>query len=233
MSIRQFSAILFLAGLGFMLFGLGSQILPLGQNVAGVGGLIAERAPQEVGTANIVSGILLAYRGLDTLGELSILFIAATALGLVLGQKPATPLPHAKSEALAPASPILQIAAQLLFPLLLMLGAYIILYGHVTPGGGFQGGVILASAFFVPLLASPQSPLDERTASLIEGLAGISFILIGLVGLMEHDAFLAPLFGTGNPGELFSAGSLPLLYLAIGLKVGAELASLIARFIED
>jgi multicomponent Na+:H+ antiporter subunit B len=166
---------------------------------------------------------VLGYRGIDTLGELSILFAAATAAGLVLGRRRAD----------APRDPqggfILRAGADLLFPLLLIVGFYIVLHGHLTPGGGFQGGVILAAAFFVSVLARPSRTLDHRTISVVEGFAGASFILIGLWALLQGGEFLQPLLSQGVLGDLWSAGTLPLLYLAVGFKVGAELAGLLAH----
>jgi len=222
MNLREITSLIFIFGLGFLLYAV-LKTLPYGEIVTGIGPVILDRAPEEVGTANIVASVLLAYRGLDTLGELTVLFVAATAIGLVLGQRrPDTPYdPEAGFS-----------AADLLFPFLIVVGAYIILHGHLTPGGGFQGGAILAAAFFIPLLASPASSLNHHVSSLIEGLAGAAFIIIGLIALFGKEYFLAPLFGTGEVGELFSAGSLPLLYLAVGLKVGAELAGLLARLSE-
>jgi len=103
------------------------------------------------------------------------------------------------------------------------------LHGHLTPGGGFQGGVVLAAAFFIPVLARPGTTLDHHAVSLIEGLAGAAFILIGLLAMLGGEVFLTPLLDKGALGALFSAGTLPLLYLAVGLKVGAELAGLLAQ----
>jgi len=226
MKLREISGLIFIIGLGLLL-GAVLKILAYDNILTGaVGASILASAPSEVGTANIVTSVLLAYRGLDTLGELTILFVAATAAGMVLGQR----RPDAPFE--PDAGFILRTAADLLFPFLIILGVYIILHGHLTPGGGFQGGAILAAAFFVPILASPASPLNHRVSSTIEGLAGAAFIIIGLVALFDKGDFLAPLFGTGEVGQLFSAGSLPLLYLAVGLKVGAELAGLLARLQE-
>ncbi|MCU7854935.1 MAG: sodium:proton antiporter, partial [Candidatus Thiodiazotropha sp. (ex Lucinoma borealis)] len=117
----------------------------------------------------------------------------------------------------------------MLFPLLMTIGFYIIFHGHLSPGGGFQGGVILAAAFFLPLLARPGAQLHHGTLSLIEGLAGASFVLIGLIALQQGKAFLQPMLIQDTLGVLLSAGTLPLLYLAVGLKVGAELASLLSH----
>ncbi|MCK5716169.1 MAG: sodium:proton antiporter [Thiomargarita sp.] len=221
-----FSGVIFTIGLGVLLIAVMKSLILEQVLTGGIGSIILEQAPTEVGSANIVSSVLLAYRGLDTLGELTVLFVAATAIGLVLGQRS----PDTKHD--SEAGFILRSAADLLFPFMIMLGAYIILHGHITPGGGFQGGAILAAAFFIPILASPASPLNHKVSSLIEGLAGTAFILIGLFALVGKGYFLAPLFGTGDIGALFSAGSLPLLYLAVGLKVGSELAGLLARLQE-
>lgn len=227
MNLREISSLIFIVGLGLLLIAV---LKTLGLDhiftTGSVGSIILEQAPTEVGTANIVASVLLAYRGLDTLGELTVLFVAATAAGLVLGQR-RPEAPHDPE-----AGFILRSAADLLFPFLIMLGIYIILHGHLTPGGGFQGGAILAAAFFVPILASPASPLNHRLSSTIEGIAGAAFIIIGLVALFAKGEFLAPMLGTGEIGQLFSAGSLPLLYMAVGLKVGAELAGLLARLHE-
>jgi multicomponent Na+:H+ antiporter subunit B len=221
-SLRRISSVLFVAGLGVLIAAV-IQDLEFGAAPMVVGQEIVQRAPDEVGAANLVTAVLLAYRGLDTLGELTILFVSALVAGLVLGQ----PRPDAKRD--PDAGFVLRTGADLLFPFLITLGAYIIIHGHLTPGGGFQGGTILAAAFFLPHLARPASGFPERVATVIEGLAGAAFIGIGLLGLLAHDRFLTPLLGQGDLGTVFSAGSLPLLYLAVGLKVGAELGGLVGN----
>ena len=220
--MRNLSALLFTGGLAFLLFAIAST-LALGNPPMLVGQEILTRAGDEVGAANIVTSVLLAYRGLDTLGELSILFAAATAAGLVLGRRNPDALPDAE------AGLILRAGGDLLFPLLLTVGLFVILHGHLTPGGGFQGGVVLAAAFFVAVLVRPGMGLNHTAISVIEGLAGAGFILIGLWALFADGEFLKPLLiEHGAIGQLVSAGTLPLLSLAVGLKVGSELAGLMA-----
>ncbi len=222
MNLRQLTSLIFLIGLGLL---LASVIKSLPLDTGRVGAEILKIAPAEIGTANIVTSIVLAYRGLDTLGELTILFVAATAAGMVLGRGRINTTPQAGF--------ILRTASFVLFPFLIITGSYIIIHGHLTPGGGFQGGAILAVAFFLPVLASVGNSLDHRTSSIIEGFAGITFIVVGLLALLNQGHFLAPLFGVGTVGELISAGSLPLLYMAVGLKVGAELAALLVSLAES
>lgn len=228
--MRKFGSLLFLVGLALLLWAVLTE-LPVGEPPMRVGAAIQAEAPEAVGAANLVTAVVLAYRGIDTLGELAILFTAALAAGMVL-----TPQ---RAGAAAPKTPaasadnsggfILATGADLLFPLLLVVGLYIVLHGHVTPGGGFQGGVILAAAFFLPVLAGAGRALDERLLGLVEGMAGTAFIVIGLLALLGQGAFLQPWLGTGELGSLLSAGTLPLLYLAVGLKVGAELAGLLSH----
>lgn len=220
----RLATLLFVGGLAFLLLVLTTG-LPFGAPPMRIGGAIQQVGADEVGAANLVTAVVLGYRGLDTLGELSILFAAATAGGLVLG--------GAAVRSGRPAGFVMRSGADVLFPLLLVAGLYVVIHGHLTPGGGFQGGVILAAAFFLPLLARPQHGGGHRWLSLIEALAGSAFIAIGLLALYHGEAFLTPLFDHGVLGDLVSSGSLPLLYLAVGLKVGAELASLLLRLAQD
>lgn len=223
--MRSLATLLFLGGLVFLLLVLTAS-LPFGRPPMVVGDAIAQAAANEVGAANFVTAVVLGYRGLDTLGELSILFAAATAGGLVLGASRGTTRQR-------PAGFILRAGADVLFPLLLIVGLYIVMHGHLTPGGGFQGGVVLAAAFFLPLLARPQASIDHRWLTVTEGLAGTAFIAVGLIALFNDQPFLTPLLDKGVLGDLVSGGTLPLLYLAVGLKVGAELASLLSRLASD
>ncbi|UHD15943.1 hydrogen gas-evolving membrane-bound hydrogenase subunit E [Thiocapsa bogorovii] len=220
--MRNLASLLFAGGLAFLLLTLLSQ-LAFGTPPMRVGAEILAVAPGEVGAANLVTAILLGYRGFDTLGELAILFAAATAAGVVLGRR----RDDARRD--PPGGEVLRTGADLLFPLLVVVGFYVIAHGHLTPGGGFQGGVILAAAFFVALLAQPARHLSHGLILWIEGLAGAAFILIGIWALVADGDFLAPLLGPGRMGDLVSAGTLPLLSLAIGLKVGAELAGIMAH----
>ena len=225
--MHKLTALLFALGLTVLLLGLAAQ-LPLGAPPMGVGAEVLQRTPAEIGSANIVTAVVLAYRGIDTMGELAILFAAASVAGMVL-----TP-GSANRQARSPAGLVLRAGSDLLFPLLLVVGFYIVAHGHLTPGGGFQGGVVLAAAFFVSFLARPASNHNSGPAGLmwLEALAGAAFIGIGLLAMLDGGPFLRLLLDTGVVGQLVSAGSLPLLYLAVGLKVGAELADLLAHLAE-
>jgi len=166
--MQRFATVLFLAGFLFLLSVI-TGILPMGYPPMLVGQVVLANAADETGSANIVTAVVLGYRGIDTLGELSILFAAATAGGLVLGRS------HRANHSLDDSAGfIFKSASELLFPLLIVTGLYIVLHGHLTPGGGFQGGVILATAFFLPVLARPSQPL-LLTIGIARLAAGLHF----------------------------------------------------------
>ncbi len=211
-------------GVAFFLYALLLQA-PLGDPPMRAGSLIQQQGP-ELGAANLVTTVVLAYRGLDTLGELAILFAAATAAGLLLSVGSSA----AERMTTTYLGEVLESATSVLVPLLILLGLYIVVHGHLTPGGGFQGGVILATALFLSQLSGSgrsRNPLSGALLGWVEGAAGALFILIGGLALLSGKGFLAPLLQPGTLGHLLSAGTLPLLYLLVGLKVGAELAALL------
>src|SRR6056297_1552460 len=101
----------------------------------------AEKGPQEVGAANLVTAVIVTYRGLDTLGEVTILFLTASIIGFFLKIKKEdiqTPVSIRKT------SEILQTASKIITPMIFLLGVYVFINGHLPPSGGFQGGAIVA-----------------------------------------------------------------------------------------
>ncbi len=182
----------------------------------------------ESGSANIVTSVIANYRSFDTLGEVTVLFLAATGLGAILYGKRGKKKNIMKDDG----SLILVTGVRILFPLLLLLGAYIFIHGHLTPGGGFQGGAVVATAFLLLFLARKDYRLNENKLKIVEAIAGITFVGIGLYGLAVKGSFLANFLETGLVGELFSGGIVPLIYIAIGFKVGAELAGIINNLVE-
>lgn len=191
----------------------------------------AERTAPDIGAANIVTAIIVTYRGLDTLGEVTVLFLSAAIVGLVLalGEKSA----RAKQVAV-PVGELLSTGSRYLAPLIMLLGVYVFVNGHLTPGGGFQGGAILASGVLLLLLTDPLKRFSHVLIATIESFAGLLYVLIGLFGLVLAGGFLDNRFlPTGELGALFSAGAIPLIYSLIGLKVGAEFASMLASLSES
>ncbi|MCD6169334.1 MAG: hypothetical protein J7J76_02130 [Candidatus Latescibacteria bacterium] len=111
-----------------------------------------------------------------------------------------------------------------------LFGLYIILYGHLTPGGGFAGGVITAGAFILLTLAFGKEvalrKMSKTAASEFDSLGALMFLLLAWLGLCFGGPFFLNFLQRKLPGQafhLFSAGNIPLCNIAIGVKVGASL----------
>jgi len=115
--------------------------------------------------------------------------------------------------------------------LIFLFGIYIIIFGHLTPGGGFAGGVILASSYVLLMLAFGREFVEENLplplASKLDCMGAFLFALIAVLGLVLGGSFFVNfLYQKYLPGQalnLISAGTIPLSNIAIGLKVGASL----------
>jgi multicomponent Na+:H+ antiporter subunit B len=187
--------------------------------------------PQDLGAPNVITGILLTYRAFDTLGEVAVLFMVAAGVGLVLGASAKGAGAEAESEKATPASEIVQSAAQIMVPLIAIFAAYIIMNGHISAGGGFQGGAVIASAVMLLLLANPSHKLNAAFLSITESIAGVLFVLVGIAGLIFAGGFLDNrVLPLGQFGAFFSAGAIPVLSVLLGVKVGCELAVILDRF---
>jgi len=122
---------------------------------------------------------------------------------------------------------IVKTITRLTVGLILLFGIYIVLHGHITPGGGFAGGVIIALSFIHLMLAFGKElalkKVSEATASFFESLGAILFLSIAILGFVGGYFFLNFFLGKGEPFRLFSAGIIPLCNIAICFKVGAGL----------
>jgi multicomponent Na+:H+ antiporter subunit B len=115
--------------------------------------------------------------------------------------------------------------------MILTFGVYVIVNGHLSAGGGFQGGAIVASGAMLMLLARPGAVLNVVLLSVVESFAGVIYVLVGIAGLLLAGGFLdARFLPRGEFGAFFSAGAIPLISALLGVKVGAELSVIIDRF---
>ena len=201
------------------------SFLPFAYDKTNVSKFYLANGANDTGAANLVTAIVLGFRGFDTLGEVLVLFLASLGVGVVLG------MPEDKKEGISPSSLIVQIMANLIFPFILIFGIYIFIHGHLTPGGGFQGGAILASGFLFLYLAYDKIFNFEISDSL-ESFSGLGFVLLGILGIIFGGAFLFNFLPKGNLMQVFSAGIIPIIYTFIGIKVGSELSSIIYRMMK-
>jgi multicomponent Na+:H+ antiporter subunit B len=121
---------------------------------------------------------------------------------------------------------IVKTVTRLTVGLIFLFGVYIVLHGHLSPGGGFAGGVIIALSFVHMVLAFGKEfalrGLRESTISLLEGIGALAFLGVALLGLAGGYFFMNVL-PKGEPFHLFSAGTIPVSNIAICLKVSAGL----------
>ena len=223
--MRKVTAVFLLGLVGYYLFSYFIQV-PFGEDRNTVGDYYLDNTVEQTGSVNTITSIIVSYRGFDTLGEVTVLFLAATGLGAILFDK------KGKKRRLQNASLIVRVSAQLIYPFIILLGAYVFIHGHLTPGGGFQGGAIIATGVLLMFMSYRSFDVNHKALTYMESLAGITFVVIGLAGLIWGGSFLQNFLPIGVPNELFSAGVIPIIYIAVGIKVGAELTGLLDNLLK-
>jgi multicomponent Na+:H+ antiporter subunit B len=123
-------------------------------------------------------------------------------------------------------SPIVKTVTRLVTTFITLFGIYIVLYGHLSPGGGFAGGAILAAGLILMLLAFGRGPTFEmfnhQVALGWDCGGALAFLAVAVLGYLAG-MFFGNFLGPGDAYQLDSAGTVPLSNLAIGAKVGAGL----------
>jgi multicomponent Na+:H+ antiporter subunit B len=198
-----------------------------------LGAAYVDLVPRELGAPNVITGILLTYRAFDTLGEVAVLFMVAAGVGLLLGAGGNEPdqAPIDQSVKAVRPTEIVQNGADILVPLIAIFAAYIVMHGHLGPGGGFQGGAVMASCVLLLLLARPDYRIQLANLGVMESLAGLFIVFVGIAGIILAGGFLDNrVLPLGEFGAFFSAGAIPVLSVLLGMKVGCELSVIIERF---
>ena len=227
------------AGLGaLMLWGLGG--LPDYRDVTPLyGQVINHVAVEERSTTAVVTAVNFDYRGFDTLGEEFILFAAVLVLALLLRRLSEERRGRLETEPrhVHTTSAAVRFTCAVLVGPTVLLAIYITAHGHLTPGGGFQGGVIAATALLLVYLGSDYPTMQRlRPIPLVEtakAAGALAFVLIGLAGLIASGAYLENFLPLGTPGELVSAGTIPLLSAAVGLEVAGGFVLLLSEFLDQ
>jgi multicomponent Na+:H+ antiporter subunit B len=198
---------------------------------------------QQRKATDLVSSTTFDYRGFDTMGEEFILFAAATGLAVLLraqrGERrdEEEARDHPADRQGRETSDALRAVALPGVGALVVLGVYVTTHGHLTPGGGFQGGVILAAVPILiylagqALIAKELSPL--AAGELVESAGAAAFVCIGLGGLIAGVAFLYNFVPLGSPGDLLSAGTIPLLNVSVGIEVAGAVTLTFSEFLDQ
>ncbi len=186
----------------------------------------------ETGAVNAVAGVILDYRAFDTLGESHVLYTALTAVLILLlsahGEAPD------REDKLMRRDPILTVTAAVLVPIIVLFGIYVILNGHLGPGGGFAGGSIIGSGLILYVIAFGFGRL-ERFLNLksfrVICLAALCFYSVskGYSFFCGANA-LNTIFSAGVPGRILSAGLILPLNIAVGVVVACTMYGLYSIF---
>ena len=201
-----------------------------------------ENGMEETGAVNIVAGMILDYRAFDTLGESNVLFTAVCAVMLLLRvtadkrRSAAYQLVLETDDRMyEPKNDlILQKVARLLIPCILLLGMYIILNGHLSPGGGFSGGAVMGAGLILMLNAYGFRRMERFFT--IRLFRAVTVCALSFYALSKAYSFftganhLPSIITPGTPGMIFSAGLIPYLNIAVGLVVCCTIYSLYTLF---
>jgi len=221
-----------LAGLSALVY-WGLAGLPRFGDYRGPYGFIINRvATPERHMTNAVTAVVFDYRGFDTLGEEFILFAAVVGTVLLLrarGTKPEGERDWIGSDGVR--------AFGLLFAgPTLVVGLWLVAFGTVTPGGGFQGGVAVAGGFVLVYAAADYRSFrkigNEHVLDFAKGTGAGGYVVIGLAALVSGAPFLHNLLGPGQSGTLVSSGSVAFINWSVALEVAAANLLLVLEFLE-
>lgn len=196
-----------------------------------------EKGLEETGAVNIVAGMILDYRAFDTLGESTVLFCAACCVILLLrdDEKDLKEKIENDDRHFEPKNDkILQASARLVTPIIFMLGFYVMLNGHISPGGGFSGGAIIGAGLILYLNAFGFAK-TERLFS-FKQFKLISLVALGFYYLAKTYSFfmganhLKSGIPLGNAGDILSSGLILPLNIMVGLVVASTMYVFYALF---
>jgi multicomponent Na+:H+ antiporter subunit B len=215
---------------------------PIGHYRGPYGDVLNAVAVNERHSTDIVSAVNFDYRGFDTLGEESILFASVIGATLLLRkqlrEEKGEPEEEAPQRQVPEMSDGVRVLAWLLTAPMVLFGIYFVVHGQLTPGGGFQGGLVLATVPLMIYLAGDlgvlQRVISHGLVELTEAVGIGGFVLIGVAGLVLGVQFLENVIPLGPAdAKVYSGGTIPLISLATGLAVTGGFILLLLAFLEE
>jgi multicomponent Na+:H+ antiporter subunit B len=206
------------------------------------GDIINRIAVSQTKATGVVSAVNFEYRGFDTLGEEFILFVAATGVATVLrrlrGERARPTADEAADRDVPPTSGAVRQVALILTGPTLVMGWYLASHAQTSPSGGFQGGVVLATAFILIYLAGQFlvferfSPIDVTDA--VEAVGAGAFAAVGVAGVAMGLAYLTNFLGLGSvAGAVSSSGTIALISFFVGVEVAAAFALIVSELLDQ
>lgn len=195
---------------------------------------------------NIVTAVNFDYRAVDTMIEESILFLSVAGSAVLLRQMRSEKKKDkegrkdkdsGEKKSIPSSSDATRGFALLIVGPMVLFGLYIVTHGQLTPGGGFQGGVIIATAFLLLYLAGDftrfRKILSHTFVAIIEGTALFTYVLVGFLGMFQGKAFLQNVLPFGRTGDVVSGGTIWVLTCATGIAVATGVLEVIYAFLEQ
>ncbi|MCR5469149.1 MAG: hypothetical protein K6F37_09325 [Lachnospiraceae bacterium] len=199
-----------------------------------------EKGLEETGAVNIVTGMILDYRAFDTLGESHVLFLATIAVLVLLRVDDDSPgheilMEQAADRFHEPKNDIiLQTAAKFLVPIIFIFGIYVILCGHLGPGGGFSGGAIIGAGLILYLTAFGFNKTERFFTAKTQKIMSVS--ALGCYSLCKSYSFytganhIESIIPLGIPGTILSSGLILILNICVGVVVSATMYTFYVMF---
>jgi multicomponent Na+:H+ antiporter subunit B len=190
---------------------------------------------------NMVAAVNFDVRGIDTLGEESMLVCAVTGTVILLrgarGESTTARPGRVPGRALIGPADVTVLVSRLAATLTLLFGVYMVLHGTVTPGGGFQGGAIAGSSLMLLYLSEGYEGWRRIVRSsfldVLEGGGAFVFVAAAAVPLMLGRAVLENVLPFGTPKDLFSGGLMVVVNFAVGVSVAGSFGLLLLEFMEE
>lgn len=229
------------AGFGIVLV-IGLAGLPAFGDYKGVYGQVLDGVGVSLRHAtDLVTALNFDFRAFDTLGEEFILFGSVLGIVLVLrqvrGEQERPSRQEADEHTFGGASEALRALSLILIPSLIALGVYVVVHGQITPGGGFQGGVILAAGPLAIFLAGRYLQMrvvaPEKLEEIADAAGAAGYALVGLGGLVFAGVFFRNFLPLGISGHLLSAGQIDVASAAVGLEVSGAFLVAWSEFLDQ
>lgn len=188
-----------------------------------------EQGVEETGAVNAVTGMILDYRAFDTFGESAVLFAAAVSTLLLLqvpGRRP--------KEYRGPDELLGQVGRRLM-PVIFLFGAYVVVNGHLSPGGGFSGGAVLGAGLILASLSLGEERMDRILPP--SRTSRITVVCLLAYGLMKGYSFYTGAnhvgwdIPKGTPGAIFSGGLILPLNICVGVIVACTMYTFYTLFL--
>lgn len=232
-------AIFFCVFLLIMLIWNVSYLPPIGEADKAVNNEVPERyiesGLKETGAVNFVTGMILDYRAFDTLGESNVLF-CATITVLILLQIADKKKKSIDEEALFDPheDPILRTSARILVPVIILFGVYVVLNGHISPGGGFSGGAIIGSGLILYQNAfgfeQAEKLFNEKVYKTVSACALLTYCLCKTYSFFTGANHLDSHIPLGSAGHILSSGLILILNICVGMVVACTMYTFYVMF---